>query len=112
MEKKYRLLKNHHFKYLINEGASVSNGQFFIYYLNRADFGTIRIGISVGKKLVRFAFKRNKIKRQIRSMLVDIKKDWSVDMVIMVRKNYLTNNYEKNQNALLTLLMKVPLRGE
>ncbi|WP_342276477.1 ribonuclease P protein component [Spiroplasma endosymbiont of Nebria brevicollis] len=111
MEKKYHLLKNHHFKYLINEGKSLSNSQFYIYYINRSDFGTIKIGISVGKKLVRFAFERNKIKRQVRSMLIDVKKDWPVDMVIMVRKNYLSNTYEKNTSSLLNLLMKVPLKG-
>lgn len=111
MEKKYRLLKNHHFKYLINEGKSVSNGQFFIYYMNRIDFETIRVGISVGKKIVRFAFARNKIKRQIWGMLVNIKKDWAIDMVIMIRKNYLFNTYEKNISSLINLLMKIPLRG-
>lgn len=109
MEKKYRLLKNHHFKYLINEGKSISNGQFFIYYMNRVDFETIRVGVSVGKKLVRFAFARNKIKRQVRGMLVDIKKDWPVDIVIMIRKNYLSNTYEENLSSLLYLLMKIPL---
>lgn len=111
MKKKYHLLKNYHFKYLINEGKSVSNAQFYIYYINRIDFGTIRIGISVGKKLVRFAFERNKIKRQVRSILIDVKKDWPVDMVIMVRKKYLSNTYEKNVSSLLNLLMKVPLKG-
>lgn len=109
MEKKYRLLKNHDFKYLINEGKSVSNSHFFIYYVNRVDFGTIRIGVSVGKKLVRFAFKRNKIKRQIRNMLVNIKKDWPINIVIMIRKKYLSNSYENNLSSLLNLLMRIPL---
>lgn len=109
MEKKYRLLKNQHFKNVISEGKNISNGQFFIYYMNREDFGTIRIGISVGKKLVRFAFARNRIKRQIRGMLTDIKKDWAVDIVIMIRKKYLFNTYEENLSSLLHLLMKIPL---
>lgn len=109
MKKKYRLLKNHHFKYLINEGKNISNGQFFIYYMNREDFGTIRIGVSVGKKLVHFAFARNRIKRQVRGMLTDIKKDWAVDIVVMIRKKYLSNTYEENLSSLLHLLMKIPL---
>lgn len=109
MQKKYRLLKNHHFKYLINEGKSISNGQFFIYYMNRMDFENIRIGIAVGKKLVRFPFQRNKIKRQIREMLIDIKKDWAIDMVIMIKKSYLSNTYEQNLSSLLNLLIKIPL---
>lgn len=107
MKKKYRLLKNYQFEKLIVNGKYVTNQDFFIYYFYRNDGKSIRIGISVPKKRVNKASDRNKIKRQIKHMLSDVTKDRSIDMVIMVKKNYLNNNFETNKTSLLNLLKKV-----
>lgn len=110
MKKKYRLLKSYQFKNLISTGKNVSSREFFIYYQQRSDFGEIRIGISVPKKKFTRAIARNKIRRQVKSMLVDIKKDWAIDLVIMVRKDYTNSSYESNMISLKNLLTKIPLR--
>ncbi|MBE4704181.1 ribonuclease P protein component [Spiroplasma platyhelix] len=112
MKKKYRLLKNYQFEKLIVNGKYVSNQEFFIYYFYRNDKGTIRVGISVPKKRVNKAFIRNKIKRQIKHMLNDVKKEWSIDIVVMVKKNYLNNDYNTNKISLLNLLKKVSMKEE
>lgn len=112
MKKKYRLLKNYQFEKLIVNGKYVANPEFFIYYFYRNDNSTIRIGIAVPKKRVSKAFVRNKIKRQIKHMLSDIKKDWPIDIVIMVKKNYLNNDYNTNKLSLSNLLKKVPMKEE
>lgn len=108
MKKKYRLLKNYQFEKLIVNGKHVNNRDFFLYYNDRDDLGTIRIGVSVPKKLINKAFMRNKIKRQIRNMLINVKKDWPIDIVLIVRKNYLNNDYNTNKISLETLLRKIP----
>lgn len=108
MKKKYRLLKNYQFEKLIVNGKQISNREFFLYYFNRNDDGTIRIGISVPKKRIKKAFLRNKIKRQIKHMLADIKKEWPIDIVIIMKKNYLDNDYNSNKLSLFNLLNKVP----
>ncbi|MDQ7982977.1 MAG: ribonuclease P protein component [Spiroplasma sp.] len=110
MERKYRLLKNYQFENLIVNGKFVSNRDFFLYYCYRDDLGTIRIGITVPKKLVKKAFARNKIKRQIRSMLIDVEKNWAINIVLIVRKNYLNNDYTNNKVSLTNLLGKIPLK--
>lgn len=107
MKKEYRLLKNYQFEKLIVNGKYVTNQEFFIYYFYRNDDGTIRIGISVPKKRVNKAFSRNKIKRQIKHMLNDVKKEWPIDIVIIMKKNYLNNDYSTNKISLLNLLNKV-----
>lgn len=112
MEKKYRLLKNYQFEKLIVNGKYVTNQEFFIYYFYRNDNGTVRIGISVPKKRVNKAFNRNKIKRQIKHMLSDVKKEWAIDIVIIMKKNYLNNDYSTNRTSLLNLLKKVSMKEE
>lgn len=108
MKKKYRLLKNYQFEKLIVNGKFINNREFFLYYSYRDDLGTIRIGISVPKKLINKAFIRNKIKRQVKNMLIDINKDWSIDIVLIVKKNYLNNDYNTNKISLDNLLNKIP----
>lgn len=112
MKKKYRLLKNYQFEKVLKNGKYLSNREFFVYYFYRNDSETIRIGISIPKKRINKAFIRNKIKRQIKHMIVDINKNKSIDMIIMVKKNYLGNEYNTNKVSLLSLLNKVLMKEE
>lgn len=112
MKKKYRLLKNYQFEKLIVNGKYLANRDFFIYYFYRNDDKDIRIGISVPKKRFNKAFIRNKIKRQIKNMLIDIKKDWSIDIMIIVKKKYLDNDYNNNKLSLFSLLNKLSMKEE
>jgi len=112
VKKKYRLLKNYQFEELIIKGKVMSNREFFIYYFNRNDEDTIKIGISVPKKKFNKAFIRNKIKRQIKHILVDIEKNLPINIVIIVKKKYLDNNYKNNRFSLYSLLNKVLVMKE
>ncbi|MGL5268617.1 MAG: ribonuclease P protein component [Spiroplasma sp.] len=112
MKKKYRLLKNYQFERVLKNGKYINNREFFIYYFYRHDTKPIRIGISIPKKRVSKAFIRNKIKRQIKHMLNDVTKEWSIDIIIMVKKNYLDNDYNTNKLSLLSLLNKVLMKEE
>ena len=66
----------------------------------------LRIGLSVSKKLGH-AVIRNKIKRQVRMLANEIfDKDLSYDFIIIVRKNYLNNDYKTNRDSLISLYKK------
>lgn len=112
MKKKYRLLKNYQFEQLLKNGKYISNREFFVYYLYRNDTEDIRIGISIPKKRINKAVMRNKVKRQINHMLIEIDKKKSIDVIIMVKKNYLGNEYSVNKISLLRLLSKVLMKEE
>lgn len=104
MIKKYIVKKNHEFQNIINQGQLLRTNIFFIYY-KKNNLSYNRIGISVGKKLSN-AVIRNKTKRQIRSMLninlnTNNNKNNSYDYIIIVRKKYFNNKYQKNKIILL-----------
>ncbi|WP_368486430.1 ribonuclease P protein component [Spiroplasma sp. DGKH1] len=105
MKKKFTVKKNHEFQNIINKGSLLKTNGYFIYY-KKNNLTYHRFGISVGKKLGN-AVIRNKIKRQIRSMLnIDYSTSYGYDYIIIVRKNYFNNSYEDNKNILLNSIIK------
>ena len=110
MKKKFRVRKNEEFSKIIAQRHSLaSNG--FVVYSRKAKENYGRIGISVSKKLGN-AVVRNKIKRQVRSMLDDFFdfNDEKVDLIIIVRNRYLSGNYEANKIELEKLLKKAIMK--
>ena len=84
---KNRIKKYSEFQKVIEEGE-VKKTCFFVSYSIDNKLGYSRFGISVPKKTGN-AVVRNRIKRQIRSAIGQSTKfDKSVDMVLIVRKNY------------------------
>ena len=84
---KNRIKKYSEFQKVIEEGE-VKKTRFFVSYSIDNKLGYSRFGISVPKKTGN-AVVRNRIKRQIRSAIGQSTKfDKSVDMVLIVRKNY------------------------
>lgn len=109
MKKKYRLKKNEDFSKVISKKNSLVNSSFIIYK-DKNDVGHGRVGISVSKKLG-IAVVRNKIKRQLRMMIVDcFDLEESYDYVVIVRKNYLNHEYIENKNELKSLYNKIRKR--
>lgn len=108
MKKEYRVKKNQDFERIIHRRQSVANRVFVVYYA--PDSTHLHVGFSVSKKLGK-AVVRNKIKRQVRMMAQDIfDKDQKCNYVIIVRKQYLKNDFATNKEQLRSLYKKINKR--
>ena len=114
MKKELRIKKSEEFQQIIEKKQSDLNAKFVIYHQKKKE-NKSRVGISVGKKLGN-AVIRNKTKRQVRIMVVDIlNKEYSFDAIIIVRFRYFKSNYQENFNdlkALFDLIEKRRYRHE
>ena len=83
----------------------------YIIYIERGTIDNYHFGISVSKKIGN-AVIRNKIKRQIKS-IID-KKDYKkcFNCIIIVRKNFPNNSYQENENQLHEVFKKFKLFKE
>lgn len=106
MKKEYRIRKNEEFERIIQLKKSFSDARFVVYYAPR-QLNNARIGISVSKKMGD-AVDRNKIKRQLRMMLLDIVdfEKCQKDLIVIVRKAYLENDYQSNKDDLEKIIKK------
>lgn len=106
MKKINRGLGNEEFQLIISKGKFISSKIFVIYWIPMK-FAESRIGIGVSKKLGN-AVKRNKIRRQVKDIIVNVY-DFKapLDIVIMVRKDYITNTIIKNKDDLNHLIRKI-----
>lgn len=100
IKKKFRVCKNNSFQEIIaNKDNFVKSDEFILYSKNN-DLDHIRVGISVYSK-VKNAVLRNKIKRQVRSILskiLDYTK--SIDIIIIIREKFIKNKYLQNFNLI------------
>ncbi|WDF83855.1 ribonuclease P protein component [Lacticaseibacillus pabuli] len=88
MRKSYRIKREDEFQDVFDNGQSVANRNFVIYYLDRPEAKHFRVGISVGKKIGHRANVRNRIKRYIRQSLLELKPhiDPHMDFLVIARK--------------------------
>lgn len=94
-----RLRKDQDFKRVISYDLFVKN-RFFVTYFHSNDLGYARIGISTSKKLG-IAVIRNKIRRQVRSMVADLfDLNQPVDLIIVVRSDYKAEDYFASRQKL------------
>ena len=101
-----RIKKNVEFSKVIDEGTLVKSDSLTLYFLKN-DLGYTRFGISIPKKSGT-AVVRNKMKRQIRAIIasdVDLKK--SVDCVLIARKQFDINDFQKTKLDINNLMKKV-----
>lgn len=105
MKKRFRLLKNKDFKRVLDKRSSVANNEYIIYFREN-EIENTRIGISVSSKIGNSVV-RHKIKRQVDQMLItfiDFKE--KIDYVIILRKGFLENSFQDNQEKLKSLIKK------
>lgn len=107
MKKDLRIKKNEEFSEIISHNKFFSSSSYKIYRAKSKENHS-RIGISVSKKIGN-AVVRNKIKRQIRMMLIQMYDFESnkYDLIIIVRNNYLKKAYKDSKDELELLIKKV-----
>ena len=105
--KKYEVVKkNDEFNDIINTGKCLRNHFYNIYYKD-GDFSFPKFGIAVSKKYGN-AVLRNKVKRQLRSLIDHHKNLFSnrKNYIIMVRKGVKELSYLEMEQYLVSLLQK------
>ncbi|CAL4317734.1 Ribonuclease P protein component [Buchnera aphidicola (Protaphis terricola)] len=105
-KKKSKLLKSINFKYVFEKNYMQSN--FELVILGRSNYlGYPRLGISIPKKNVKYAYKRNIIKRLIRETFRLLQyKLTSKDFIVIAKKNIISLNNKNIINILETLWLK------
>lgn len=102
---KNRIKKYSEFQKVIQEGE-IKKTKFFVSYRLQNSFGYSRFGISVPKKTGN-AVIRNKIKRQIRAAISQLTNfEESVDIIIIVRKNYQIDNFLNTKQEIQQIITK------
>lgn len=106
MKKEHRLLKREEFVLVSQKGRAFKGDKVIVRYLgNNADIA--RVGITVTKKNGN-AVKRNRIKRQIRSIVDDhITGLRGIDVVVVARRDYDCESFMDTKHELGTLLSKI-----
>ena len=103
MNSTFRLKKNEDFQHVLSLKKRTGN-QAYTLYLSQNKLPHVRVGISTSKKLGN-AVTRNRIRRQVRSMIQHILvMEQSIDLVVIVRSHYLTQAFELNQQQLTSLI--------
>lgn len=101
-----RIKKSEDFATTIHKGNSFRLPSFIVH-IKKNELSYARVGISASKKLGH-AVIRNRVKRQVRAMCDDlIKYDaHSLDIVIIVRKDFLDKTFNDNKSQLCDLFTK------
>ena len=108
MKKEFRIKDTREFGAILARKKFYTCPSFTIYVKPRA-CDHPRIGISVGKKMGN-AVVRNKVKRQVRSMVREIYTfQEKFDTIILVRVKYHEENYGNNKKMLESLVKKVKI---
>lgn len=107
MLKKVNRVKKHEEFQKVIQARQVEKNQTYVVYYQRSESQVFRVGISVSKKLGN-AITRNKIKRQVRHIIHDLKDIIRpLDYVVIVKEKYKNYSFLENQTAMLNLLKKI-----
>lgn len=102
MKKKNIVKNNRDFQRIIHNNKPYKYKDYIIY-LEKIEEGEYHFGISVSKKLGN-AVVRNKLKRQIRSIIQEKDYQKSFNCIIILGKGILGKTYEEMKNNLLEAL--------
>ena len=102
-----RIKANEEFVLTIRKGKTLKNSSYVVHYL-KTERNICRIGLSVSKKIGN-AVVRNRIKRQIRAMCNSLinYSDYTFDIVIIAREQFIRESFESNKQALNNILSEI-----
>ena len=105
MNKEKIIKKSEMFSKIIGEKKSIKNKYYSIYYTKS---NNTLYGITIPKKVGK-AHIRNKIKRQIKNIIITHEKDIqnNINYVIIIKEAILELNYQDMTNQLINLIKKV-----
>lgn len=83
MKKAYRVKSERDFQRVFKQGKSCANRKFVVYTLTKKENQHFRVGLSVGKKIGN-AVVRNRIKRQLRAALYQLKDQLQSDQDFII----------------------------
>ena len=101
-----RIKRSEDFATVIHKGRSTRLSSYTLH-VNKNELGYARVGISASAKLGN-AVVRNRIKRQVRAIcdqVIDYQKI-SLDIVIVVRKEFLDKTFNDNKSLLSDFINK------
>lgn len=110
MNKEHIVKSNLDFQRIIKNNKPFKNGDYIIY-IERTNEQNYRFGFSVGKKIGK-ANVRNKIKRQLRSIISRNDYQNSFNCIIIVGSNILNKTYKQMEEDLYKILLKLNLLKE
>ena len=110
MKKINVLKKNEDFNRIIKENKAFKTKNYIIY-LEKTEENIYHFGISVSKKIIN-AVGRNKIKRQIREIISKKIYKNNFNCIIIVKRSFLDNDFQKNKLELENALEKLNIVKE
>ncbi|HCD73371.1 MAG TPA: ribonuclease P protein component [Helicobacter sp.] len=105
MKKQYRVKKNTEIEAILKKKRYSSNPYFSLYVKKQDETNHFRYAISVSKKIGN-AVVRNKLKRQIRSIIRVVCFKDGYDFFIIARPKILGTSYLEKKQALLNLFIQ------
>ena len=105
MKKSFRVKKDREFQKVFHKGKSTANRQFVIYQYNKEGQSHFRVGISVSKKLGN-AVTRNRLKRRIRHILMELDDQLAqdVDFIVIARPPIVQMSYQEMKSSMMHVL--------
>lgn len=110
MKKRNIVKKNEDFNRIIQSVTPYKTKSFLIY-IEKCSNDSYHFGFSVGKKIGN-AVTRNKIKRQMKSILDKKNYQNGFNCIIIVRKSILSRSYQELERELLDAVLKLKLIKE
>jgi len=111
--KKINIVKeNRDFKRIMDKSKPIKNNYYMVFVEKDNEINNYHFGISVSKKLGN-AVKRNKLKRQIKSIIDKKSYQKNFNCIIILRRDILNLNYQEMDQKLMEILNKIDIiKGE
>lgn len=107
LKKKEVVKKEQEFNLIIKHAPFVKN-KAFVIYIRKKEEASNRFGLAISKK-VGTAVCRNKLKRQVRAILDEVKDSFPKerDYIIMIKRNCIELNYQEMKMYVIELIKEI-----